>query len=192
MGLLVWLCALAFPCRQLSALQAKGWTSCSLPISDWTVKPIDKRSAQRFGLGECSMNRHRPHDQPHDLAALCANPRWALPCSCSHLKLSLTPKKFWHLSERRSWHDREIYHWPALLPHLATFLPISLLLALLLTVTELSYRNEMTAIWSIGLSPLRMIGMLAPLALVIGIFHFADRGSAGSGGSANPARLGHC
>ncbi len=56
---------------------------------------------------------------------------------------------------------------------LATFLPISLLLALLLTVTELSYRNELTAIWSIGLSPLRLIAMLAPLALLIGALHFA-------------------
>lgn len=56
---------------------------------------------------------------------------------------------------------------------LATFLPISLLLSLLLTVTELSYRNELTAIWSIGLSPLRLILTLAPLALVIGALHFA-------------------
>jgi lipopolysaccharide export system permease protein len=56
---------------------------------------------------------------------------------------------------------------------LATFLPISLLLSLLLTVTELSYRNELTAIWSIGFSPLKLILSLAPLALVIGIVHFA-------------------
>jgi lipopolysaccharide export system permease protein len=56
---------------------------------------------------------------------------------------------------------------------LATFLPISLLLALLLSVTELSYRNEITAFWAIGLSPLRLILMLAPLALFIGIVHFA-------------------
>jgi lipopolysaccharide export system permease protein len=56
---------------------------------------------------------------------------------------------------------------------LATFLPMSLLLALLLTVTELSYRNEITAIWSVGVSPLRLIGMLAPLALLIGALHFA-------------------
>ncbi len=56
---------------------------------------------------------------------------------------------------------------------MATFLPISLLLALLLSITELSYRNEITAFWSLGLSPLRVIGMLAPLALVIGVLHFA-------------------
>jgi lipopolysaccharide export system permease protein len=56
---------------------------------------------------------------------------------------------------------------------MATFLPISLLLSLLLTVTELSYRNELTAIWSIGLSPLKLIMTLAPLALLIGAMHFA-------------------
>jgi lipopolysaccharide export system permease protein len=56
---------------------------------------------------------------------------------------------------------------------LATFLPISLLLALLLAITELSYRNEITAIWSVGLSPARLIAMLSPLALLIGLLHFA-------------------
>jgi lipopolysaccharide export system permease protein len=55
---------------------------------------------------------------------------------------------------------------------LATFVPISLLLALLLAMTELSYRNETTAIWSVGLSPARLIMMLMPLALLIGAFHF--------------------
>jgi lipopolysaccharide export system permease protein len=55
---------------------------------------------------------------------------------------------------------------------MATFLPISLLLALLLAITELSYRNEMAAIWSVGLSPARLIVLLAPLALLIGILHF--------------------
>jgi lipopolysaccharide export system permease protein len=55
---------------------------------------------------------------------------------------------------------------------LATFLPMSLLLSLLLTVTELSYRNEIAAIWSLGISPLRLILMLAPLALLVGLFHF--------------------
>jgi lipopolysaccharide export system permease protein len=56
---------------------------------------------------------------------------------------------------------------------IATFLPISLLLSLLLAITELSYRNEITALWAIGLSPLRVITMLAPLALLIGLVHFA-------------------
>ena len=55
---------------------------------------------------------------------------------------------------------------------LATFLPISLLLSLLLAVTELSYRNEITAIWSIGFSPARLVAVLTPLALLIGLVHF--------------------
>lgn len=55
---------------------------------------------------------------------------------------------------------------------LATFLPMSLLLALLLTLTELSYRNELTAIWAMGISPLRVIVTLAPLAILIGALHF--------------------
>ena len=55
---------------------------------------------------------------------------------------------------------------------LATFLPMSLLLAMLLTITELSYRNEITAIWAIGISPLQFIGMLTPLILLTGAFHF--------------------
>ena len=52
------------------------------------------------------------------------------------------------------------------------FLPTSLLLALLLTITELSYRNELTAIWATGISPAGVIGMLLPMALVIGGFHY--------------------
>lgn len=55
---------------------------------------------------------------------------------------------------------------------MSTFLPISLLLALLLSVTELSYRNEMPAIWSAGISPSRLIIMLLPMALVAGSLHF--------------------
>jgi lipopolysaccharide export system permease protein len=51
---------------------------------------------------------------------------------------------------------------------LSTFLPMSLLLALLLTVTELTYRNEMAAIFAAGVSPLRLILMLLPVALVTG------------------------
>jgi lipopolysaccharide export system permease protein len=56
---------------------------------------------------------------------------------------------------------------------LATFLPMSMLLALLLTITELSYRNELTAIWSMGISPLRVALMLVPVALLAGLMHFA-------------------
>jgi lipopolysaccharide export system permease protein len=55
---------------------------------------------------------------------------------------------------------------------LTLFLPTSLLLALLLSITELSYRNELTAIWTTGISPTRLIRMLIPLALVVGGFNF--------------------
>jgi lipopolysaccharide export system permease protein len=51
---------------------------------------------------------------------------------------------------------------------LANYLSISMLLAMLLTLTELSYRNEMSAIWAAGLSPFRMILMLLPMAFVAG------------------------
>ncbi len=53
-----------------------------------------------------------------------------------------------------------------------TFLPFCLLLALLLSITELSYRNEMTAIWSTGISPSRLIVMLLPVAFVVGAIQF--------------------
>jgi lipopolysaccharide export system permease protein len=55
---------------------------------------------------------------------------------------------------------------------LSTFLPISVLLALLLTLTELSYRNETQPIWAAGVSPFRIMLMLAPLGLLIGILYF--------------------
>jgi lipopolysaccharide export system permease protein len=55
---------------------------------------------------------------------------------------------------------------------LATFLPISLLLALLLVLTELSYRNEIPAMWSAGLSPFRITVMLLPLGFLAGGLHF--------------------
>lgn len=54
----------------------------------------------------------------------------------------------------------------------ATFLPISTLLALLLGLTELGYRNETPAIWGSGVSPARMILMIAPLGLALGAAHF--------------------
>lgn len=56
---------------------------------------------------------------------------------------------------------------------LATFLPMSLLMALLLTLTELSYRNELVAIWSSGVSPGRLIVLLVPMAVLVGLAHFA-------------------
>jgi len=55
---------------------------------------------------------------------------------------------------------------------LANYLGISLLLAMLLSLTELSYRNEMSAIWAAGLSPLRIIIMLLPLAIAAGGLQF--------------------
>jgi lipopolysaccharide export system permease protein len=55
---------------------------------------------------------------------------------------------------------------------ISLFLPTSLLLALLLTITELSYRNELTAIWATGVSPSGVILMLLPMALLIGGMHY--------------------
>ena len=66
------------------------------------------------------------------------------------------------------------YYCLARLPAILTlFLPTSLLLSLLLAITELSYRNELTAIWATGISPARLILKLLPLALFIGILQFA-------------------
>ncbi len=61
---------------------------------------------------------------------------------------------------------------------LATFLSMSVLLAILLTLTELSYRNEIPAIWATGTSPLRLIGMLLPVAIITGglFFLLSDQG----------------
>lgn len=61
---------------------------------------------------------------------------------------------------------------------LATFLPMSLLLAVLLSLTELSYRNEIAAIWATGTSPLRLIFMLFPIAFLAGGTQFllSDQG----------------
>jgi lipopolysaccharide export system permease protein len=65
---------------------------------------------------------------------------------------------------------------------LSTFLPISVLLALLLTLTELSYRTEMVAIWASGFSPFRVMLMLVPIGLLLGGIHFliADRAIPGA------------
>ncbi|WP_395686365.1 LptF/LptG family permease [Aestuariivirga sp.] len=61
---------------------------------------------------------------------------------------------------------------------LANYLVISLLLAMLLSMTELSYRNEMSAIWAAGLSPARIVIMLLPLALAAGGLQFVLSNSA--------------
>lgn len=55
---------------------------------------------------------------------------------------------------------------------LSTFMPISVLLALLLTLTELSYRSELVAIWAAGGSPLQVMLMLLPLGIVLGGLNF--------------------
>jgi lipopolysaccharide export system permease protein len=55
---------------------------------------------------------------------------------------------------------------------LSTFLPMSMLLAILLSLTELSYRNEIAAIWGSGVSPVRLVFMLLPLAFVSGGVNF--------------------
>jgi lipopolysaccharide export system permease protein len=55
---------------------------------------------------------------------------------------------------------------------LSTFMPISVLLALLLTMTELSYRSELVAIWAAGGSPLQIMLMLLPLGVVLGGLNF--------------------
>ncbi len=55
---------------------------------------------------------------------------------------------------------------------MATFLPMALLLSLLLTVTELSYRNELSAIFAAGISPFRLLLMLLPMIIGVSLFHF--------------------
>ena len=61
---------------------------------------------------------------------------------------------------------------------LVNFMPISMLLAMLLCLTELSYRNEIVALWSAGLSPARLIVLLLPLAFVAGGLQFVLSDSA--------------
>jgi lipopolysaccharide export system permease protein len=61
-----------------------------------------------------------------------------------------------------------VYRAPAVL---ANYVPISLMLALLLTFTELSFRNEISAMWSSGISPLRLVVYLLPMALLCGLLH---------------------
>lgn len=63
-------------------------------------------------------------------------------------------------------------------PTASTFMAISVLLGILLALVELSYRSELTAIWATGLSPIRIVFMLLPLALIIGgtTFLIADQG----------------
>lgn len=54
----------------------------------------------------------------------------------------------------------------------ANYLGLSVLLASLLSLTELSYRNELVAIWGSGVSPARLCAMLLPLAILAGGLQF--------------------
>ncbi len=56
---------------------------------------------------------------------------------------------------------------------MSSFIGISVLLAALLLLTEISNSNELVAIWGAGVSQMRLIGMLTPIALLIGAFTFA-------------------
>jgi lipopolysaccharide export system permease protein len=56
---------------------------------------------------------------------------------------------------------------------LSTFMAISVLLALLLTLIELSYHSEITAIWATGTSPASLILKLLPVGLLLGAVNFA-------------------
>ena len=62
-----------------------------------------------------------------------------------------------------------LYRSPAVV---SNYMGISILLAMLLVLTELSYRNEMVAIWAAGVSPLRLVTMLLPLAFLAGGLQF--------------------
>ncbi|MCA3555071.1 LptF/LptG family permease [Aestuariivirga sp.] len=62
-----------------------------------------------------------------------------------------------------------LYRAPAVL---VNYMSISMLLAMLLSLTELSYRNEMAAMWAAGVSPARLIVMLLPLAFLAGGINF--------------------
>jgi len=50
----------------------------------------------------------------------------------------------------------------------STFWTLSLLLAVLLTLLEMSWRNEIVAIWAAGVSPLQIVLALLPLGIVLG------------------------
>jgi lipopolysaccharide export system permease protein len=64
------------------------------------------------------------------------------------------------------------YAWLMLPGTLSTFLPVSALLAILLTLVELTLKNELPAIWAAGVSPLRVVMMLMPVGLLLGGLHF--------------------
>ena len=55
---------------------------------------------------------------------------------------------------------------------MSSFLPFCVLLGTLLALMELSYRNEMTAIWGAGQSPLSIMMLLFPIGLFLGGVNF--------------------
>ena len=55
---------------------------------------------------------------------------------------------------------------------MASFIGLSILLAALLMLTEISAHSELVAIWAAGISQFRIITMLLPLAMVFGVMHF--------------------
>lgn len=55
---------------------------------------------------------------------------------------------------------------------MSSFLPFCVLLGTLLALMELSYRNEMTAIWGAGQSPLSIMMLLLPIGLFLGGVNF--------------------
>ena len=61
---------------------------------------------------------------------------------------------------------------------ITNYMGISMLLAMLLSLTELSYRNEMAAMWAAGVSPARLVIMLLPLAFLAGGLNFVLSDSA--------------
>lgn len=74
-------------------------------------------------------------------------------------------------------HDRKLsglgeYAWLRLPSVLSTFIGMSTLLALLLTLSELSYRGELVPIWASGVSPFRIMLMLTPMAIILGTANF--------------------
>ena len=54
----------------------------------------------------------------------------------------------------------------------STFLALCVLLSLLLTLIELSYRSETVALWASGVPPLKLLLMLLPLGLLLGGANF--------------------
>ena len=66
-----------------------------------------------------------------------------------------------------------IYYALLRLPEImSSFIAISTMLAMLLMLSELGVHSELIMIWGAGLSPFKMIIMLAPVALLVGSLHF--------------------